>query len=139
MIKTERFSVRTGQGCDIVDVTGKVSEILVASKAKNGIVTIFVPGSTASVSTIEYEPGLVEKDVPRLMEKLAPRGADYAHHATWHDDNGSSHVCSMLMGPGIVVPFENGELILGQWQQICVLDFDTGERDRQVVVQVMGE
>lgn len=139
MIETVRFSVGAKAGYDILDITDKVQEILSESKAKAGIVTVFVPGATASVSTIEFEPGLVKSDVPALLEKLAPLKKDYAHHGTWGDDNGGSHVRSTLMGPGIVVPFENSRLILGQWQQICLLDFDTRSREREVVVQVMGE
>ena len=123
---------------DMIDITQEVASFVSESKIKDGIVTIFVSGSTASVSTVEYEPGLL-KDIPRALDKIAPYGPDYAHHETWHDDNGASHVRSTLMGPGITVPFEKGRLTLGTWQQIIILDFDTRPRKREVVLQIMGE
>ncbi len=138
MIKTERISVKSEGHGDVIDITGKVSEIVGNSKAKNGSAVIFVNGSTASVSTIEHEPNLI-KDVNKALDKIAPYGQDYEHHKTWGDDNGSAHVKSTLMGPGITVPFEDGKLVLGTWQQIAVLDFDTRPRTREVVVQVIGE
>ncbi len=138
MIKTERVSVRSQGHTDIIDITGKVSEIVAASKVKNGSVSIFVSGSTASVSTIEHEPNLI-KDVKRALDKIAPYGQDYEHHKTWGDDNGPAHVRATLMGPGLTVPVEDGKLTLGTWQQIAVLDFDTRPRDREVFIQVMGE
>jgi secondary thiamine-phosphate synthase enzyme len=138
MIKTERISVSSKGHGDVIDITGKVSEIVGKSKAKNGSAVLFVNGSTASVSTIEHEPNLV-KDVKRVLEKIAPYGDDYEHHKTWGDDNGAAHVRSTLLGPGITVPFEKGKLLLGTWQQVAVLDFDTRPRTREVIVQVIGD
>jgi secondary thiamine-phosphate synthase enzyme len=103
-----------------------------------GIVTIFVVGSTAGVTTIEFEPGAVA-DFNRLFESLAPRGAEYAHHLRWGDDNGSSHVRAALLGPSTTVPFTDGRPVLGTWQQIVLVEFDTRARRREVVVQMVGE
>jgi len=108
------------------------------SGIRNGTATVFVPGSTASVTTIEYEPNLI-KDVKKALDRLAPYGKDYEHHKTWGDDNGASHVRAALMGPGITVPFEKGKLLLGTWQQIVLVDFDTGPRKREMVLQINGE
>ncbi len=137
MIKTERISVKSEGHGDIIDVTGKVQEIVEKSKAKNGSAVLFINGSTASISTIEYEPNLI-KDVKKTFEKIAPYGQDYEHHKTWQDDNGASHVRATLMGPGITVPFKDGKLLTGTWQQIVVLDFDTRPRNREVIVQVIS-
>lgn len=138
MAKTERISVKSGGHGDIIDITDRVQEIVEKSGKKEGSAVVFVNGSTASVSTIEYEPNLV-KDVKRVLEKLAPYGAEYEHHRTWGDDNGAAHVRATLMGPGITVPFQDRKLLLGTWQQIVVLDFDTRPRSREVVVQVLGD
>jgi len=137
MVMTERISVKSGGHGDIIDITDRVQEIVEKSGKKEGSAVVFVNGSTASVSTIEYEPNLV-KDVKRVLEKLAPYGAEYEHHRTWGDDNGAAHVRATLMGPGITVPFQDRKLLLGTWQQIVVLDFDTQPRSREVVVQVIG-
>lgn len=138
MIKTERISVKSEGHTDIIDVTGDVRKILRSSKIKEGSVLVFVPGSTASVSTIEYEPNLV-KDVKRVLDKIAPYGEDYEHHKTWGDDNGPAHVRSTMLGPSVTVPVQDGKPVLGTWQQIVVLDFDTRPRSREVVIQIMGE
>jgi secondary thiamine-phosphate synthase enzyme len=136
--ETARLSVRSEGHTDMIDITSQVAGIVSGSKARKGSVSVFVPGSTASVSTMEFEPNLV-KDVKRALEKVAPYGPDYEHHKTWGDDNGPAHVRATLMGPGITVPFEDGKLLLGTWQQIVLLDFDTRPRSREVVVQVSGE
>lgn len=136
LTKTLSFSTQ-GDG-DMIDVTAKVQDVLAASGINRGIVTLFVPGSTASVTTIEYEPGLM-KDFPRAMDKLAPKDAHYDHDARWGDGNGNSHVKASTIGPSLVVPFENKRLMLGTWQQIVFVDFDNRPRDRQMLVQVMGE
>jgi secondary thiamine-phosphate synthase enzyme len=138
MIKTERIRVKSEGHTDIIDITGKVNEVVSGSKIKNGSVVLFVPGSTASISTIEFEPNLV-KDMKKVLEKIAPYGPDYEHHKTWGDDNGSSHVKATIMGPGLTVPFEDGKLILGSWQQVVLLDFDTNSRSREVIVQINGD
>lgn len=127
----------TGQG-DAHDVTAFAAAAVKASGQRNGTATVFVIGSTAAVTTIEFEPGAVG-DLNRLLETLAPREARYAHHERWGDDNGSSHVRAALIGPSVSVPFAEGELLLGQWQQIMLLECDTRTRTRDIVVQVVGE
>ena len=119
-------------------MTSMVADAVRASGLRAGVVTTFVIGSTAVMTTIEFEDGAIA-DLNRVLERLAPRGADYQHHLRWHDDNGSSHVRAALMGPSVAVPFVDGALVLGTWQQIMLLECDTRPRDRDIVVQVMGE
>ncbi len=135
---TKTLSLRTKGDSDMVDITPMVHDALAETGLKSGIVTVFVPGSTASVTTIEYEPGLI-KDFPGAMEKLAPKGVHYDHDARWGDGNGYSHVRASTIGPSLVVPFQNGRLMLGTWQQIVFVDFDNRPRARNVIVQAMGE
>jgi secondary thiamine-phosphate synthase enzyme len=122
---------------DMKDLTGLVEKRLLANRLKDGIVNIFVPGSTGGVTTIEYEPGLVE-DFSRLMEKIAPSNIPYNHDKRWGDGNGFSHVRSALIGPSMNVPFSDGRLSLGTWQQIVFVDFDNRARTRTVLLQFMG-
>ncbi len=136
-VETKYLSIDVKADVDIKDITNDVQNAVRESGVKNGIVTIFVPGSTGSVSTMEYEPGLL-KDIPRALETIAPSNIDYEHHKTWHDDNGKSHVRATIMGPSIVVPIVDGRVIHGTWQQIVFLNFDTRPRRRQVVLQIMG-
>jgi secondary thiamine-phosphate synthase enzyme len=126
-----------GQG-HAQDITPIVSRAVGKAGLKNGIATIFVVGSTAAITTIEFEPGAVS-DFNRLFDTLAPRDEEYEHHKRWGDDNGSSHVRAALLGPSLTVPVENGSLTLGTWQQIMLLEFDTRGREREVVVQLLGE
>ncbi len=137
-VVTKTIKISTKGGDDVVDITGKVAEILAQAKAKSGIVTVFVSGSTASVTTIEYEPGLI-KDIKGLGERLAPSNIAYAHNETWNDGNGHSHIRAAVIGPSLTVPFEGGKMTLGTWQQIVVIDHDTRGRTRDIVVQIMGE
>jgi secondary thiamine-phosphate synthase enzyme len=138
MVATHRRSVATrGQG-DAHDVTDVVSHIVADSRIASGTATVFIVGSTAAVTTIEFEPGAIA-DLNRLFEQIAPRNADYRHHLRWGDDNGSSHVRAALLGPSLTVPFADGKLLLGTWQQIIVLELDTRPRKREIVVQVVGE
>jgi secondary thiamine-phosphate synthase enzyme len=137
-VETHEFKINTEGYCDIRDVTDVVAEIAAESAISEGTVTVFTPGSTAGVTTIEYEPGLL-KDIPELFEKLAPRGVPYAHDATWGDGNGFSHVRAALLGASLSVPMKSKRLLLGTWQQIVVLDFDNKSRARRVVVQIVGE
>lgn len=123
---------------EIADITEEVRKIVKESKFKNGIATVFVVGSTAAISTMEYEPGLL-KDLPRALERIVPSDIEYAHHETWHDDNGKSHVRATLIGPSITVPFIDEKLTLGTWQQIVMMNLDTTDREREVVIQVIGE
>ena len=126
-----------GQG-DAHDVTRVVTKAVAQSGMQSGIVTAFVVGSTAGVTTIEFEPGAIQ-DLNKVFEALAPRNGEYQHHLRWGDDNGSSHVRAALLGPSVTVPFKDGELLLGQWQQIALFEFDTRPRRREVVVQIIGE
>jgi secondary thiamine-phosphate synthase enzyme len=131
------FTLSAEATCDLHDVTDRVREILAESGLQSGLVSVSVVGSTAGVSTIEFEPGL-RRDVPELMERLVPSDRSYAHDATWHDDNGFSHLRSFLTGTSFVAPFRDGQLLLGTWQQIVIVNFDNRPRERRVVVQVLG-
>ena len=122
---------------DIIDITSKVQSVVGKSGISNGIVNVFVVGSTAAVSTMEYEPGLVY-DLSAALSRIAPSDIEYKHHERWGDDNGRSHVKATIMGPSLTVPLENGNLILGTWQQIIFLELDTRPRSRRVVVTVIG-
>jgi secondary thiamine-phosphate synthase enzyme len=138
MVITHRHQIDTsGQG-DARDVTKTVAGDLARSAVTSGIVTIAVIGSTAGVTTIEYESGVVS-DLGALFERLAPPNAEYRHHLRWGDDNGSSHIRAALVGPSITVPFVDRTLALGTWQQIVILEFDTQGRRREFVVQIIGE
>ncbi len=137
-VYTDYISLSTRGNTDIKDITSKVESIVKKSKVQNGMVLVFVPGSTASITTIEYEPGLLQ-DFPALMERIAPKNIEYEHHKRWHDGNGHSHVRASLMGPSLVVPVINGSLALGTWQQIVFVDFDNRPRNRKIIVQVQGE
>ena len=120
------------------DRTGRVAQAVTDSGLKSGTVTVFVPGSTAGVTTIEFEPGL-KQDIPDCLEHIAPYAGRYKHHETWHDDNGAAHVRAALVGPSLVVPFIEGRLALGTWQQIVLMCFDTRPRRREIVLQILGE
>lgn len=138
MVDTHRHEIATkGQG-DAHDLTGTVTRALEQSGIQAGLATVFVVGSTASVTTIEFEPGAVH-DLNVVFESLAPRTAKYRHHLRWGDDNGSSHVRAALLGPSLTVPFKDGALMLGTWQQIMLLEFDTRPRRRELVIQIIGE
>lgn len=138
MVRTHTQEILTkGQG-DAHDVTGVVANAITKSGVQSGIVTVFVVGSTAGLTTIEFESGALH-DLNAVFEDLAPRGGDYRHHLRWGDDNGSSHVRAALLGPSLTIPFKNGELLLGQWQQIALFEFDTRPRRREVVLQIIGE
>ena len=138
MVATHTFEVATsGQG-DAKDITRSVAAAVSESKMRSGTATVFLTGSTAAVTTIEFEPGAVA-DLGKVFERLAPRAGHYDHHLRWGDDNGSSHVRAALLGPSLVVPFIDGQLTLGTWQQVVVFEFDTRPRRREVVVQIVGE
>ena len=138
MVVTQRREVATkGQG-DAHDLTERVAAAVAETGCRAGIATVFVVGSTAAVTTIEFEPGAVA-DLNRMFEKISPRHDDYRHHLRWGDDNGSSHVRAALLGPSLTIPFAEGKLLLGTWQQIMLLEFDTRPRQRQIVVQIVGE
>jgi len=137
-VETKTINVSSKKETDIIDITNQVSRALQDSKIRDGIVNIFVKGSTASVSTIEFESNLV-KDFEDAMERLVPSDIKYRHTETWGDDNGKSHVRATMMGPGINVPFKDKELMLGTWQQIVVVDFDVPARKREIILQIVGD
>lgn len=137
-IITEKCSINTKGNCDIVNITENVQSLINKHNLKEGNATVFVVGSTASISTIEYEPGL-KKDLPQILEKLIPSGTKYHHHETWGDHNGHAHIRSTIFGCSQTIPFINGELLLGTWQQLVVIDFDDRARVRKVIVQLIGE
>ena len=139
MVKTETIKVDTKGNCDVVNITEQVSEAVAQSDISDGTVTVFNVGSTAGITTTEYEPGLVNYDIETAFEKIAPEHARYEHEETWHDDNGHAHVRASLLGPSLSVPVVDGRLTLGTWQQIILVDFDTRPRTRTVICQIVGE
>jgi len=139
MIKTEQIQVKTQGNCQVVDITGQVGQAVARSGLAAGVVTLFHVGSTAGLTTTEYEPGLVNHDLKAAFERIAPEAGQYEHEKTWDDDNGHSHVRASLLGPSLTVPFVDGRLTLGTWQQIILVDFDTRSRNRTVICQIMGE
>jgi secondary thiamine-phosphate synthase enzyme len=134
---TEHIKVSTHGNSEVVDITPHIVDFLKQQKMKEGHVTIFVVGSTASISTTEFEPGL-RKDIPEMLERIAPSNARYHHDDTWGDGNGHAHVRASILGPSLTVPFSEGKLLLGIWQQIILIDFDNKARHRDIVVQLMG-
>ena len=135
---TKVITVSSNGESDMIDITRQTDESIKASGLQDGIVTIFVSGSTASITTIEYEVGL-KKDFPKMLARIAPSEIEYEHDNTWHDGNGHSHVRASLIGPSLTVPFKNKSLMLGTWQQIILLEMDTRPRERKVVLQIIGE
>lgn len=139
MIYTERLQLSTQGDSQVIDVNEQVRQIVEKSRVHNGLVCVFVVGSTGAVTTTESEPGLLTHDLKAFFEKLAPADAYYKHEETWHDDNGHAHVRASALGPSVTIPLVDGRLTLGTWQQIVVIDFDTRPRRREVIVQVLGE
>lgn len=137
-VKSKRLKLQTKGKDHIIDVTGEVEAAVSKSEIKDGMVTVFIYGSTASVTTVEYEPGLV-KDIKDLNEKLIPSAVTYDHDATWGDANGYAHLRASLYGPSLSVPVEKGKMTLGTWQQIIVIDHDNRARSREVIIQTIGE
>jgi secondary thiamine-phosphate synthase enzyme len=129
------FDTRIG---DVIDITEKVAATVQESGLQAGIAVVFVPGATGAVTTTEHESGLVD-DIKAALERIAPEQNEYAHNQKWGDGNGHSHIRASLIGPSLTVPFQNGQLMLGTWQQIVFLELDNGPRDRRVVVQILGE
>lgn len=136
-VVTSEFHVTSKGNADMIDITGYIREAIEEHRFVEGSATVFVPGATGGVTTIEFEPGLRE-DFPKSFDKIAPANAVYKHNETWHDGNGHSHVRASLLGPSLTVPFSEARLILGQWQQIVLLDFDNKPRERRVIVQLIG-
>ena len=139
MVKTHEIKVKTKGNCEVVNITDQVGEAVGRSDIRDGAVTVFNIGSTAGITTTEYEPGLANYDLKAAFEKLAQENARYEHEETWHDDNGHAHVRATLLGPSMSVPVVDGRMTLGTWQQIILVDFDTRPRTRTVVCQIVGE
>lgn len=138
-VETHRIEVSSQGNNQVLNITDQVARSIESGKIESGVATVFVVGSTAGVTTTEFEPGLVNRDLKAAFEGIAPENGTYLHEQTWHDDNGHSHVRASLLGPSLSVPVVERQLTLGTWQQIVLIDFDTRPRARQVIVQVIGE
>jgi len=137
-VETKNFHIHTKGETDILDITPYVSKEIQDSKIRSGIVTVFVSGSTAGITSIEYESGVVQ-DLKDAIDRMAPRNISYRHDARWGDGNGFAHVRAALLGASFTVPFKDKRMLLGTWQQIVLLDFDNRPRSREILVQVIGE
>ncbi len=137
MVKTQTLQISTKGNSEVINITGLVADAVEKSAAKDGLAVVFVVGSTAGITTAEYEPGLVNYDLKAVFEKIAPEKDRYEHEQTWNDDNGHSHVRASLLGPSLSVPVVNGKLTLGTWQQIILIDFDASARNRTVICQIV--
>lgn len=137
--ESHTIELDTKGNAQVVNITDHVANALAGGDIQNGTVTVFVVGSTAGVTTTEFEPGLALHDLAAFFERIAPENDDYRHEETWHDDNGHSHVRASLLGPSLTVPVVDGKMTLGTWQQIVLIDFDTRPRRRRVIAQVIGE
>ncbi len=137
-VESQTLRFHTRREGEILDITGQVQALVEASRIKDGVASLFVPGSTAALTTIEYEPGLIS-DMGSMLDRIAPKDASYEHEKRWRDGNGHSHVRASLVGPDLCVPFQDRRLTLGTWQQIVFVELDVRPRERTVVVQLMGE
>ena len=138
MVVTKKISLQTKGNCDIIDITPQVEQQVAETDITNGTVTLFITGSTAGITTIESESGLLS-DFKSMWERSVPKNIAYDHDRRWGDGNGYSHVRASLLGASLVVPFTNNRLAVGTWQQIIVIDFDNRPRSRQIILQIMGE
>ena len=138
MIVQNKIELNTTGFNDIVDITSRIQDNITDSKIKDGYVLVFVPGATGGITTIEYEPGLLQ-DLPEMFEKIAPMNKSYFHDKTWHDGNGYAHLRSALIGPDITIPIQDNKMVLGTWQQVVFLDFDNRPRQRYLHIQICGE
>jgi secondary thiamine-phosphate synthase enzyme len=136
--RIERIHIDTLGGVQIIDITNQVQELLTKSSLKDGLVTVFVPGSTATVTTIEYEPGLIA-DMKKALDRIAPKNDHYEHDQRWHDGNGHSHIRAAFLKPSVSIPFSNKTLMLGTWQQLVFIELDVRPRNRTIVVHLMGD
>lgn len=137
MVVTEKINIKTKGECDIIDITGDVERVVSQSGIESGTATVFISGSTAGLTTIEYEPGVVA-DFKAMWDRIVPRDIQYRHDQRWGDGNGYSHVRASTLGPSLVVPFSGRSLLLGTWQQIIVVDFDNRPRSRDIILQIVG-
>ena len=138
MVVTKKISLQTKGQCDIVDITPQVAQQVAETNIQSGMVTLFVAGSTAGVTTIEFESGLLA-DFQSMWQRNVPKGIPYDHDRRWGDGNGHAHVRASLLGASLVIPFNDKKLTLGTWQQIVLVDFDNRPRSRQIILQIMGE
>jgi len=138
VVITKQIKISSKSENDIIDITEQVANAISESGISNGTITVFVSGSTGAITTIEYESGLVN-DFPEMLSRIAPDDINYGHEQRWHDGNGRSHVKASLVGPSLTVPFKDGQLLLGTWQQIVFLELDTRARTRNLVLQIIGE
>ena len=136
-VVTKELHFSTRGEVELIDITANVNSALRESALTEGIVTIFVPGATGAVTTIEYEPGLLS-DLPRALERLFPKGIKYEHELRWHDGNGHSHIRASFIGPSLTVPFKDQTLMLGTWQQIIFIELDNKRRSRRIILQIVG-
>ena len=136
-MKRFTIDVQTEGNNDIINLSPDISAKLKGAVEGEALLHVFIPGSTAAITTIEFEPGLVKRDLPRVFQQLVPDDAKYDHEATWNDDNGHSHVRAALLGPGLIVPVSNGRLLTGEWQQVVLIDFDTRPRKRRVICTII--
>ncbi len=137
-VETKKIDFSTNGEVHIIDITERIQRIVSKSGASDGNVTVFVPGATGAVTTIEYEPGLL-KDLPAILERISPKDMEYEHELRWHDGNGHSHCRASILGPSLTVPFVNKRLTLGAWQQIVFVELDVRPRNRKLIVQIIGE
>lgn len=138
MVKTGSIQLSTRGNADVHDITKQISQVVTESEIRNGTVTIFCPSATSALTTIEYESGCVS-DLRRLFDEIIPQNREYAHNARWHDGNGHSHIRAALLGPSLTIPFVEGDLTLGTWQQVIYVDFDNKSRNRELVLQIIGD
>lgn len=136
-LETHSFKLKSKGNCDIIDITDDVRSVISSAKFVEGNALIFAGGATAGITTLEYEPGLL-KDYPKFFEQIIPSSSNYLHNETWNDGNGHSHVRAALQGASFTVPFDEGNLLLGTWQQIVFIDFDNRSRTRNITVQIIG-
>jgi len=136
--KTEHITIDTTAGVQIIDITSEINKLLAKSDLQEGLATVFVPGSTATVTTIEYEPGLVA-DMTKALDRIAPRNGHYEHDQRWHDGNGHSHIRAAFLKPSVTIPFSNNTLMLGTWQQLVFIELDVRPRNRTIKVQFIGD
>ena len=139
MVRTQEITVKTKGNCDVVNITEQVTAAVGRSDIADGAVTVLNIGSTAGITTTDFEPGLVTYELKAAFEKIAPENGRYEHEETWHDDNGHAHVQASLLGPSLSVPIVAGRLTLGTWQQIILVDFDTRGRTRTIICQIIGD
>jgi secondary thiamine-phosphate synthase enzyme len=139
VVHTDQLDIQTQGNAHVLDIHEQVVDVVSRSEIEHGIVTVFVVGSTAAITTTEAEPGLLNTDLKTFFERIAPEHDTYLHEQTWNDDNGHSHVRASALGPSITIPILHGRMTCGTWQQIILIDFDTRPRRRKVIVQVMGE